>query len=82
METYEAQIAGLAARSASFGPHSLGKSIEWKLEALLDRKLEAAFSPHSLGKSIEWKPFRVCFIQRFGIDVPTRWGNQLNGNEC
>ena len=35
--------------------------------------------PHSLGKPIEWKLF---IARRFGLSltVPTRWGNQLNGN--
>ncbi len=35
-------------------PHSLGKLIEWKLQAIVFiSSVEAA--PHSLGKLIEWK---------------------------
>ena len=40
------------------------------------------FGPHSLGKSVEWKLISgqtgsICCPLR---QVPTRWGNQLNGN--
>jgi len=36
------------------GPHSLGKSVEWKLECIL--AYDPVFTcPHSLGKSVEWK---------------------------
>ncbi len=38
-------------------------------------------SPHSLGKSVEWKHPRGPTVQRPSRRVvPTRWGNQLNGN--
>ena len=39
-------------------------------------------SPHSLGKSVEWKPSEVvkAFVGSGDDRVPTRWGNQLNGN--
>jgi len=36
--------------------------------------------PHSLGKSVEWKQCVVAAIVRLKMLVPTRWGNQLNGN--
>ena len=36
--------------------------------------------PHSLGKSVEWKPSKLCSILWNVQNVPTRWGNQLNGN--
>ena len=39
----------------------------------------APSSPHSLGKSIEWKRKVLKQIVRLYF-VPTRWGNQLNGN--
>ncbi len=38
-------------------------------------------SPHSLGKSVEWKPVDLVRQHRTHPgQVPTRWGNQLNGN--
>jgi len=37
-------------------------------------------SPHSLGKSVEWKHLRLTSQWFYGGEVPTRWGNQLNGN--
>ncbi len=37
--------------------------------------------PHSLGKPIEWKLHTDGSFTVEAIDVvPTRWGNQLNGN--
>ena len=36
--------------------------------------------PHSLGKPIEWKPSRERMLPGTKEKVPTRWGNQLNGN--
>ena len=61
-------------------PHSLGKSIEWKL---LDGNELFSFTidgPHSLGKSIEWKLHPQLVRRSIDWCVPTRWGNQLNGN--
>ena len=64
--------------SMRVGPHSLGKPIEWKRKAYTLLCADY-FSPHSLGKPIEWKlaPFESQFQS---LGVPTRWGNQLNGN--
>ena len=36
--------------------------------------------PHSLGKSVEWKLFERMTYEPCKVPVPTRWGNQLNGN--
>jgi len=36
--------------------------------------------PHSLGKSVEWKPIAEANRRAVKSIVPTRWGNQLNGN--
>ncbi len=48
--------------------------------ALQQRNQNYLERPHSLGKSVEWKR-EIAKSQAFaGIDVPTRWGNQLNGN--
>jgi len=52
METSESAVVG----NADSSPHSLGKSVEWKLfpvEAVEGRLIE--IGPHSLGKSVEWK---------------------------
>ncbi len=35
--------------------------------------------PHSLGKSVEWKHDSANRLHD-ELPVPTRWGNQLNGN--
>ncbi len=62
------------------GPHSLGKSVEWKpLDSVPE--LVVWSGPHSLGKSVEWKLKSDCPIAGpWEASVPTRWGNQLNGN--
>ena len=44
------------------------------------RNLIKVSSPHSLGKSIEWKLRGVRLVGQIQRLVPTRWGNQLNGN--
>ena len=60
-------------------PHSLGKPIEWKLE--MSGAIASSFmGPHSLGKPIEWKLCSLLFSFHASPHVPTRWGNQLNGN--
>ena len=66
--------------SQDWGPHSLGKSIEWK-QILRYEDPDRVFGPHSLGKSIEWKRSQGCDRYHTCCSrVPTRWGNQLNGN--
>ncbi len=64
-------------------PHSLGKPIEWKLSKAGDR-VSPIFcaAPHSLGKPIEWKPWpsQPECSEQAQPKLPTRWGNQLNGN--
>ena len=59
-------------------PHSVGKPIEWKRIRLFLRQ-KALTSPHSLGKPIEWKP-ELPLHESLDLLLPTRWGNQLNGN--
>jgi hypothetical protein len=62
-------------------PHSLGKPIEWKPRTPASNMLVVADRPHSLGKPIEWKHIlRYEDAQLPPPSVPTRWGNQLNGN--
>ncbi len=63
-------------------PHSLGKSVEWKqFLLLLAAKTAQTEGPHSLGKSVEWKQWSTGISVRISSHfVPTRWGNQLNGN--
>ena len=75
-----AACRGLA--SAAPCPHSLGKPIEWKpLPSWNERKPNKCSSPHSLGKPIEWKPgHSLPDLHLPSPLVPTRWGNQLNGN--
>ena len=39
-----------------------------------------SLKPHSLGQSVEWKRL-IDDLMRLGLSLsPTRWGNQLNGN--
>ncbi len=38
----------------NIGPHSLGKSVEWKLDGS-SMPDDLKQRPHSLGKSVEWK---------------------------
>ncbi len=40
----------------------------------------APLTPHSLGKPIEWKPALLSCELDQALGLPTRWGNQLNGN--
>jgi len=61
-------------------PHSLGKSVEWKPEEAVPVHRPTP-SPHSLGKSVEWKlTFFILAAVGLTRQLPTRWGNQLNGN--
>ena len=63
------------------GPHSLGQSVEWKRSFGGKPSRDTEMRPHSLGQSVEWKPCRSISarVSNF-ISGPTRWGNQLNGN--
>jgi hypothetical protein len=69
-------------RIGKLTPHSLGKLIEWKPT----RKAVSCFAsvpvtPHSLGKQIEWKLLNIDSSEfEFVSELPTRWGNKLNGN--
>ena len=74
MET--THVLGRVAVAHVAGPHSLGKSIEWKLEDA-DRRLQRErSSPHSLGKSIEWKLF-LCHLVR-GRDIKSPLAGEIN----
>jgi len=60
------------------GPHSLGKSIEWKLFAALnDQSIHGLLSPHSLGKSIEWKHGRK-FVRCILHDKSSPLAGEIN----
>ena|SRR5919202_1689236 len=37
-------------------------------------------SSHSLGKQLEWKHFNSTTTIDGGVELPTRWENNLNGN--
>ncbi len=76
METCECQLA-LFAENDRCGPHSLGKSVEWK-QTNDTRLVERAECPHSLGKSVEWKhqvgkPFDLHFVGPHSLGKSVEW---------
>ena len=61
-------------------PLSQGKPIEWKLGTEIIPPLVAILTPLSQGKPIEWKPLSGDPIVKIPPGLPSRRGNQLNGN--
>ncbi len=61
-------------------PHSLGKLFEWKLY-LSESDNNCYLPPHSLGKLFEWKLISDSLPFWTTNELPTRWGNYLNGNK-
>jgi len=58
------------------GPHSLGKSVEWKLVEY--PRHDARFMcPHSLGKSVEWKPFGKVLTCLRALQCPHSLGKSV-----
>ena len=61
-------------------PLSQGKPIEWKPAQQSAYYLGCSLPPLSQGKPIEWKPGNIPDRSAFIAELPSRRGNQLNGN--
>jgi len=75
METFRIT---LAIADFSSRPHSLGKSVEWKLNNWT-ASLAIARVPTRWGNQLNGNPLLISYCN-CKYCVPTRWGNQLNGN--
>ena len=61
-------------------PHSLGQSVEWKLQKP-PRLVFVNIGPTRWGNQLNGNTIDPEFAARLQrIEGPTRWGNQLNGN--
>ena len=61
-------------------PLSQGKSVEWKLPRNRRNGIQVILGPLSQGKSVEWKLSPKIVLMLKYVQVPSRRGNQLNGN--